>query len=233
MSAVSPRAIRFWDRLSETPIDVPLSALDLAGFREWAHSDEFPETGRVSFLNGEIFVDMSPEDLTTHNQVKLGLYSGWERHVDEFDVGEVIVDGMLLINEEADLGTVADGLLCLYESIRTGRVRYREVVEGSERYVEVTGSPDIAAEIVSRSSVRKDTIVLMDLYYKAGVSEYWLIDARRHEIEFRIFVRGAAAFEPVEADADGFLRSEVLQKSFRMTRRHNRVGHWRYTLEQR
>lgn len=233
MPAITPRTIRFWDRDSETPVDVPESAFALDGFREWAHSDEFPETGRISFLDGEVCVDMSPEDLESHNKCKSGLYAGWNRFLDEFDVGDLICDGMLLVNEEARLGTEADGLICLYDSIRAGRVQYRERVEGSERYVEVTGSPDVAAEVVSRTSVRKDTIVLMDLYYRAGVSEYWLIDARRQEIDFRIHVRGPERFEPAPPDADSFIRSNVLGRSFRMTRQRNPVGGWRYTLEYR
>lgn len=34
------------------------------------HSGEFPETGRICFLDGEVWVDMSMEQLYTHNQVK-------------------------------------------------------------------------------------------------------------------------------------------------------------------
>jgi hypothetical protein len=225
------RTIQFWDRVSDTPVDVPLSALTLTGFREWAHSDEFPESGRVCYFGGEIFVDMSPENLETHNKCKRGLYAGWEQVLAEADIGELIVDGMLLVNEEADLGAEADGMICLYESLRAGRVSFRERVEGSERFVEVTGSPDITAEIVSNSSVRKDTVVLMDRYYQAGVTEYWLIDARKADVSFRIHARGATAFQEVAAEADGFIRSEVLGRSFRMTRRRNPVGGWRYSLE--
>lgn len=232
MLATIGRTIQFWDRLTETPVDVPVSALALQGFREWAHSDQFPESGRICFLNGEIFIDMSPEDLESHNLCKFGLYHGWGRFLTEFDIGDAICDGMLLINDDADLGTESDGLICLHESVRAGRVQYREKVEGSERYVEVVGSPDVAAEVVSRTSARKDTIVLMGLYYAAGVSEYWLIDARqKDQIDFRIDARGATHFERVTPDAEGFTFSQVLGRSFRMTRTRNAGGRWRYSLE--
>lgn len=233
MLAELGRTIQFWDRLSETPVDVPLAALSLEGFCDWARSDEFPRTGRTCYLNGEIFVDMSPENLETHNQAKRGLYHGLDRFLDDDDLGKLIVDGMLLVNEDAGLATEADALLCLWESIRAGRVQFRERVEGSERFIEVVGSPDIAAEIVSNSSVRKDTVVLMDLYYQAEVSEYWLIDARKQDVSFRIFARGSSAFEEVPADADGFSRSIVLGRNFRITRRRDPVGGWRYVLEYR
>jgi hypothetical protein len=68
MLATNGRTIQFWDRLSETPVEVPLSALTLTGFREWWHSEGFPQTGRVCYLDGEIFVDMNAEDLESHNK---------------------------------------------------------------------------------------------------------------------------------------------------------------------
>ena len=48
--------------LDDPAIRIPARAATLAGFRAWALSDEFPERGRFSFINGELFVDMSPEE---------------------------------------------------------------------------------------------------------------------------------------------------------------------------
>src|SRR4051812_13315606 len=56
--------------LLDRGVIVPPSAHTLAGFRTWAKSDDFPERGRISFLDREIFIDMSPEELETHLQVK-------------------------------------------------------------------------------------------------------------------------------------------------------------------
>src|SRR5438067_1392537 len=39
---------------------LPADAHTLDGFRRWAVPDDYPETGRVSYIAGEIFVDMSP-----------------------------------------------------------------------------------------------------------------------------------------------------------------------------
>lgn len=225
------RTIAFWDDLAEVRVDAPFSAGTLEGFRAWAHSEEFPSQGRISFLGGRVFVDTSPEEIQTHNKVKGSLYQGWSAFLTNHDVGEVLVDGALLINEEAGLGTEPDGLLCLWESLEAGRVQYREAAEESERYVEVVGAADIAAEVVSRSSVHKDTVELVELYFRAGVSEYWLIDARKSDIDFRIYGGGATAFEQREPDAEGFMFSTVLQAHFRMTRTRNPVGGWRYRLE--
>jgi Uma2 family endonuclease len=61
-------------------------------------------------------------------------------------------------------------------------------VQGGGDYIEILGSPDLVVEIVSDSSVRKDTTLLRDAYWKAGVREYWLFDARGAEIRFDILV---------------------------------------------
>src|SRR5262245_43851825 len=49
---------------------VPASALTLAGFRRWAHSRHFPRRGKASFISGEVHLDMSPEEIRSHNSVK-------------------------------------------------------------------------------------------------------------------------------------------------------------------
>ena len=54
----------------EERVRIPAGICNLQEFRRWAHSDAFPETGRVSYLAGEVDIDMSPEELTTHNQAK-------------------------------------------------------------------------------------------------------------------------------------------------------------------
>lgn len=223
--------IEFFARHAEDPVDVPFTVGTLAGFRAWAHSEDFPERGKALYFSGKVTVDMSPEDLEVHNKCKGALAAGWARFLDQHPVGEQIFDGALFVNEEADLATEPDAMICLYDSLRTGRVVYREVVEGSGRFVEVAGSPDIVAEVVSKSSVRKDTVELVDAYFRAGVQEYWRIDARKTEIEFCIFTRGAEAFVRTTADDAGFFASNILRSCFRMTRDRNPVGGWRYRLE--
>ena len=54
----------------EVEISVPASAHTLDGFRRWAVSGEFPEQGRFTLYAGEVFVDLSPERVGAHNQVK-------------------------------------------------------------------------------------------------------------------------------------------------------------------
>lgn len=47
---------------------VPKTAFDHPGFRAWATSDDFPEGIRAAYVQGEIFIEMSPESLESHNK---------------------------------------------------------------------------------------------------------------------------------------------------------------------
>lgn len=51
-------------------VSVPDWVVDLESFRRWADADDFPETGRIWFLQGEVWVDMSKEQIFTHVGVK-------------------------------------------------------------------------------------------------------------------------------------------------------------------
>jgi hypothetical protein len=63
----------------DVDIVIPESALKLQGFREWSWSDDFPERGRISFLDGELVVDMSKERLDSHVLVKAEIYRAQAR----------------------------------------------------------------------------------------------------------------------------------------------------------
>ena len=62
------------------------------------------------------------------------------------------------------------------------------ILEGQkEGYVELEGSPDMVLEVVSDSSVRKDTERLRRDYWEAGIREYWLVDARTDPLVLRYY----------------------------------------------
>ncbi|MBV8232095.1 MAG: Uma2 family endonuclease, partial [Planctomycetaceae bacterium] len=85
-------------------------------------------------------------------------------------------------------------------------------------------------EVVSRSSVAKDTRVLREAYHRAGVPEYWIIDARFNAIDFQV-LRHRRDRYVVAAPRGGWHRSSVFGRGFRLERRLNRMGRWRYTLQ--
>lgn len=208
---------------------IPKQAHTYDGFLKWVMCDDFPEKLRVCFIQGEVSVDMSEECLSTHVAVKSGVYVTLLNLVMDEDLGEFYPDGVLIGNPEAEVSNNPDGVAVLWESFEAGRVRFIER-RGEPRAVE--GSPDWVLEILSDSSVAKDTKQLREAYHRARIPEYWIIDARGPDISFQILTWRPAGYVAVVAK-DGWLASKVFGHSFRMTRKRNRAGHWTYTLSVR
>jgi Uma2 family endonuclease len=209
---------------------IPPSAFTINGFREWVKSDELPEHMRVTFVSGEITLDMSQEELETHNKVKTEVMRVLGNLDPEADVGTLYTDGVLISDEGAEVSNNPDGVYVSWDCLDAGRVRLvaRKGKEG--QYLEIEGAPDWVMEIVSNSSVKKDTKDLRKAYHKAGIREYWLIDARGEEIDFQLLVwrkRGYAA----APKTGGWQHSPVFGRSFRLTRTKHRRGGWLYRLE--
>ncbi len=91
----------------------------------------------------------------------------------------------------------------------------------------------LKTEIVSDSSVAKDTRRFPKAYFKAGVRELWLADARHDPAIFRIHHRVHSGFVAVEPDAEGFQPSTVFGRRYRLDARLDAAGHWEFDLKQR
>jgi Uma2 family endonuclease len=209
-------------------IAVPSSALDHAGFRAWVTSPEFPDGFRATFVDREVLLDTSPEALDTHNQVKLAVTCAVDNIVIAEDLGEVYMDGMLITNRAAGLSTEPDLAFATWETLEQGRLRPvpRAKKAGC---LELEGAPDLVVEIVSDTSVRKDTVLLRDAYAKAGVQEYWIIDARGATLSFEILaLTGRGAYPRTRSKRSQM--SAVLGRRFSLRRKRSRSGRWAYDL---
>ena len=114
--------------------------------------------------------------------------------------------------------------------MRTGRL---QLVPGKrEGYMELEGTPDMALEILSETSERKDWLLLRDLYWKAGIAEYWLVDARNEPAQFDILRHGPTGYDPTPA-VDGWMRSDVLGREFRLIRQTDPLGHPQFVVDWR
>lgn len=196
--------------LDET-IKVPGWIADLASFRRWAHSEEFPDRGMFAYFSGDLWIDMSMETVI-HNQVKTEIayclygLARSEKH------GRYFGDRMRLTHPEAGLSSEPAGVFTLNETIQRQRLQ----IEHGPIATELVGSPDMVLEVVSASSVQKDTVILPKLYWEAGVTEYWLIDPRGKTLRFDLLKRGTDGFVPVKP-RNGWLKSSVFGKSFRLS----------------
>jgi Uma2 family endonuclease len=209
-------------------ISIPGWIDDLESYRRWAHSDDYPRTGWVSFLDGEIWVDLSMEEFLTHNQVKFAFGLAIGNVLMSQPSGRFCGDRMLLTHEGANLSTEPDGLFFRWETLQSGRLR---LVPGKEAgYMELAGTPDMIMEIVSKTSERKDQVVLRELYWKANIPEYWLVDARSDPAQFNILRHTPQGYVPTEP-TDGWLPSQVLERKFRLVRQTDPLGHPQFVVE--
>lgn len=216
--------------LPDFEFEMPTGGLTFAGFREWTLSQSFPERGRFDFLQWRVEADMSPESLFSHNQPKSKILSVLYATVKQRNLGIVFGDRARVVVESVGLSCEPDLTFVSNESFDSGRVKLTPKEERPSDSIEIVGPPDLVVELVSDSSVAKDTQDLFRLYYEADVREYWLIDARGDEMSFRLLVRGPSDWQDVAPDADGFFASPVLGQRYRLGRAAGRRGEWRYDL---
>jgi Uma2 family endonuclease len=213
-------------------IRIPATVNDLASFLEWIDSADLPEKLPVRFLAGEVRVDLM-EELYSHSRVKSALGITLGGLIENGDLGMYVPDGMLLVNTDADFATGPDAMFLSNATIKDGRVRFTAGKKRGATATRVVGTPDLVVDVVSPSSEDVDTAWLMSAYHNAGIPEYWLIDARDEEaVTFHIYRRGKKEYAVVRK-ANGWVKSAVLGKSFRLTRKAGKTGDPRFTLEVR
>jgi Uma2 family endonuclease len=213
-------------------LKIPVGALDLDGFCEWAESSAYPERGRITFIDRELLIDMSPEEIETHIKVKDAVNCTLNPFCREHDLGEFLGDGAQIVNKKGRVSNEPDAVFIRYETSESDRARFIERRRRRGQVTRIEGTPDWVLEVVSRSSVSKDTKRLRRNYFRAGIPEYWLIDARGEEIDFKILVRGPRRYVAVP-EQNGWFASPLFGRDFRFERSRNRVGRWKYTLHVR
>jgi Uma2 family endonuclease len=209
-------------------VRIPGWVVDFDSFRQWTLSDEFPETGRIDFIDHEIWADMTMEELFLHNQIKARIALVLGPLIEGVDSGMLIHDRMRLINTAANLSNEPDMAFAFWETLKSGRLQTRGGAPG--RDVELVGTPDMVLEVVSDRSVQKDTVRLFSQYAAANVSEYWIADGRLPAVRFEIY-------QLIESDyvlagtIDGWMKSNVFHHDFRLVRTTNPLGKPQFNLE--
>lgn len=213
---------------------IPDGIIDLPRFRAWCRSADFPERGRIDWVGGELEVDMSPEEINSHATAKSAIARELGRLVEEPGGGVVFIDRTRFTVPSASVSTEPDVAVVLFGSLDAGRVRLVPTAGGEEEhFVEFEGAADLVVECVSKSSVKKDRVRLRQHYHAAGVSEYWLVDARGPEPRLTLLRHAPDDYVEVAADPDGYTPSPLLSVAVRLTRLPVRSGIVRYRLESR
>jgi Uma2 family endonuclease len=196
-------------------VSVPDWVLDLESFRRWLDSDELPEKARISYLQGEVWLDMSKEQVYTHLLVKHEFTFTLTGLVKAANLGVIYPDGLLLVNIIANLSGNPDATFVSHETMRAERVRPIERFDGG--CLELEGTPDMVLEVVSDSSVQKDRVILRQAYWEAGIPEYWLVDVRKDPLKFDILRHTPKGYS-VSRKQNGWVKSAIFGRAFRLIR---------------
>jgi len=221
--------ITFIPRDESESFVVPASAHALDGFREWALSESFPERGKITFVAGELIFDMSPESVEEHSEVKTEFSRVLAALVRERKLGRLHIDGVLITNKAAGVSNEPDALFLSKETLKSGRLIFTPEKGRPQSSKEIVGTVDWVLEIVSPSSRRKDTELLREAYFKAGIPEYWLANALGEDVDLQILVAGKDGYVAVDPRND-WLASPTFGCSFLLTRERDDDGFWQYTL---
>jgi Uma2 family endonuclease len=213
-------------------LEIPAWIVDHASFLRWLRSGAIPDDARVSYINGRVWVETMAERAYAHNRLKTAVSAVLLPLVEDNQLGEFFGDGMTFTSVAGGITTVPDGVFASQASIDARRVELRGGEE-SEQDTELVGTPDLVIEVVSPSSVDKDTEWLMSRYHDAGIGEYWLVDGRGDPLRFTIYRRGPKGYVAVRR-SDGWLRSPTFGRSFRFVSAGARMGgHPAYRFEMR
>lgn len=200
-------------------LEVPGDAPSLEVFREWV-AELGERAPRVHFSRGRMHLEMTPQNVDFHGPLVQAVNSGLVALTKKLDLGRYYSPPTWITWPPTGLSTEPDGFVVLWETLRSGLVHVNP-----HRDVELIGRPDFALEVVSRRSAKKDLQDLVEDYAAAGVREYWIIDARGGDVEFRILLLGKnGAYREQRPDRAGWIESAFWAHAFRIERFTDRVG---------
>jgi Uma2 family endonuclease len=184
------RRIRYLAGMAAT-IDQPTPS---AKHWTWEDLQRFDETERFEIYDGELN-SMAPAPDAFHQRLVGKLYSMVLSYLERAPVGEVFLSPLDVVF--SDDNTAQPDLLFVANE-NAGIVRGR-----------VFGAPDLAVEILSPSSIRRDRKDKLEQYARFGVKEYWIVDPANRSVEI-LALRDGRYVEHAKAVEKGNVSSLVL-----------------------
>ena len=142
--------------------------------RQFLQLGEDPPGVRLELVDGEIVVSPSPVPRDSFAIVALGRIIS--THVDENDLGEVLMDVDTTFGEH----DVRRPDLLFFT-----KARRRFIGETA-----IDGPPDLAVEVLSPGSERYDRREKFRLYESGGVKHYWIVDPEQRTLEAYVLRKG-------------------------------------------
>jgi Uma2 family endonuclease len=136
----------------------------------------FPDDGkRHELIDGEHYVTPSPN--TRHQRIVLTLASLISNFLEGHPVGEVFVSPLDVVFSDID---VVEPDLLFVSHARMDVVTKQNI----------KGAPDLAVEVESPGTRRRDEKIKHRLYERSGVTEYWVADPDLDMIKVYVLVDG-------------------------------------------
>jgi Uma2 family endonuclease len=154
------------------------------------------DEGKIEWLTGTVIQHMSAS--TTHERIVafliqlLGLYLGFRFGADARVYGS---NTSMYINDQQP-AREPDILVVLAANFERVKETY------------LHGPADFVVEVVSPESTQRDRGTKVEEYEAAGVTEYWIIDPKRHEI-LAYHLQEAGAYKALPRDANGATLSHL------------------------
>lgn len=158
--------------LQSEPVDLPEREIPWPQQGEWTHEDylRLPDDGRrYEIIEGVLHVSPAPK--YRHQFAAGALFALLWHYVRERGLGVVLAAPFEIYLSEWT------------RPLQPDIVFLRAEVEPSTNVSGFEGTPDLAVEILSPSSLRRDRIVKFATYEKAGVPEYWIVDPETRSVE--------------------------------------------------
>jgi len=125
-------------------------------------------------IDGELIVNLSPS--AYHQRIVTRFVHMIAGFLDDHPVGEV-------------LGSPLDTILASDQVVQPDLLYVSNERAGIvERWV--YGAPDLAVEVISETSRRRDEVRKRELYEQFGVAEYWIVDPEARSV--KVYRRGAS-----------------------------------------
>lgn len=166
---------------------------------QWTYEDyaRLPEDNwKYEVIKGVLYMTPSPN---TKHQVVIGnLYFAFRLYLQHRRLG-IVLSSPIDVRLPADIGAPVQPDLLFVRDERRMIVR--------EKYVD--GAPDLVIEVLSPSNWEDDRNVKFDVYARAGVPEYWIVDPMAETVEVFVLDGEAYALLGRFATQDG-VQSRVL-----------------------
>jgi len=160
------------------------------------------ESERIEIINGDIFL-MAPPPSSTHQEISGELFAQLHAYLKGKNCKVYAAPfGVRLFEKDGDRPEDVDTMVEPDITVVCDRSKIDEY--GCK------GAPDMVVEILSPSTRRHDRLTKFNLYQRAGVREYWIVDPANQDVQSFVLEDGRYSVKEFGAAGDK-MRVNILE----------------------